>query len=122
MKFEMQGLDELMAQIERTSLGIENAKNDALEAGGKVMQKETKNAARKRTGNLKEHIELSDVKNGEINVYVDNQGKAYYGHMLEFGTSKMSAKPFMGPAFNKSKVKINQAMANKLRQYLSARL
>ena len=117
----MQGLQELMAQIERTSMGMESAKNEALKAGGEVMQEETKKAARKRTGNLKEHIELSEVKDGEINVYVDNQGKAYYGFMHEFGTSKMPAKPFMGPAFNKSKMKINQAMANKLRQYLSVR-
>lgn len=118
MKFEMHGLLELMVQLERTSTGLEDGKKEALEAGGKVLQGEAKKTVRKRTGNLKEHIELSEVEDDDIFVYVDNQGKAYYGHMLEFGTSKMPAKPFMAPSLNKSKMKINQAMAEKLRNRL----
>lgn len=114
----MEGLETLLSDLTRVERDIKSVKDDAVKEGGKVMQDETKRLARKRTGNLIEHIELSEVENGEIHVYVDNQGKAYYGHMLEFGTSKMSAKPYMGPAFNRSRLKINQAMANKLRQYL----
>lgn len=118
MKFEMHGLLELMVQLERTSSGVEDAKKEALEAGGEVMQEEAKKAVRKRTGNLKDHIEISEVEDDNIFVYVDNQGKAYYGFMHEFGTSKMPAKPFMAPSLNKSKMKINQAMAEKLRNRL----
>ncbi|MEK4871578.1 HK97-gp10 family putative phage morphogenesis protein [Niallia sp. FSL W8-1348] len=118
MKFEFEGLQELMAEIERTNRGMENARDEALKAGGEVMQKETEKAAPKKTGNLKANIKISDIEDGNIFVYVDNQGKAYYGHMHEFGTSKMPAKPFMAPSLNKSKMKINQAMAEKLRNRL----
>ena len=119
MNFEMQGLSELMSQLSSLENGLENMKDQALKEGAKVMQEETERAARVRTGNLKRNIKISEIEDGSIYVYVDNQGKAYYGQMLEFGTSKMSAKPFMAPAFNQSKMQINQAMANKLRQYLS---
>lgn len=118
MKYEMKGLTELMNQLTLIEHGLGPVKEAALKDGGKIMQKEAERIARKRTGNLRENIELSGVEDNSIYVYVDNQGKAYYGHMLEFGTSKMSARPFMGPAFNRSKLQVNQAMANKIRQFM----
>ncbi|OEH52996.1 hypothetical protein AQ616_18310 [Oceanobacillus sp. E9] len=118
MDMQFQGLDELMRELDGMERDTEKSKKDALEAGGKVMQKSAKDIVRVRTGNLKGHIELSDVENDQIEVYVDNQGKAYYGYMLEVGTSKMSAQPFMGPAFNQNRIRIEQAMANSIRDSL----
>src|SRR5690625_2786742 len=118
MEFEFQGLDELMLELEKAERDTEESKKEALEAGGKVMQTAAKNLVRVRSGNLKDHIELSDVENDKIEVYVDNQGKAYYGYMLEFGTSKMSAIPYMGPAFNASTGEMQQAMAISIRESL----
>lgn len=104
-----------MQQMEHN---VEKDKEKALEAGAKVMQEGAQSLVRVRTGNLKDHIEISDVENGEIEIYVDNQGRAYYGYMIEFGTSKMQAIPFMGPAFMQKQLQIEQAMANSLRQSL----
>ena len=83
------------------------------------MKEATQERAPFRTGNLKSHVEISDVANDEVEVYVDQQGKAYYGYFHEVGTSKMRARPFMGPAFNASKMKIERAMADKIRQRLT---
>lgn len=118
MEFTIEGLDQLVRQLEKAGQDVEKGKEEALVAGAEVMQKETKNSAPRRTGNLILNIEISPIDGEEIFVFVDNQGKAYYGHMLENGTSKMAARPFMGPAFNRSRLKISQAMANKLRQRL----
>ncbi|MED1603052.1 HK97-gp10 family putative phage morphogenesis protein [Alkalihalophilus marmarensis] len=121
-KFEFEGIDDLLRTLEQSSHDVEKAKEDALLAGAKVMQEETKKAAetvlKRRSGTLIGNIEISDVEGDEVSVYVDNQGKAYYGHMHEFGTSKMPARPFMGPAFNRSGFKINKALADKLKQTL----
>ena len=84
MDMQFQGLDELMHELDGMERDTEKSKKDALEAGGKVMQKSAKDIVRVRTGNLKGHIELSDVENDQIEVYVDNQGKAYYGYMLSW--------------------------------------
>lgn len=116
MEFEFEGLEELANSLEQTANNVKESKDEALIAGAKIMQRATQDRARVLTGNLKAHVEISDIENGEILVYVDQQGKAYYGYMHEVGTSKMRARPFMGPAFNSSRFKIERAIADKIRQ------
>lgn len=118
MKIEFEGLEELVSKLEQVGDSVEKGKDEALLEGAKVMKKATQDRAPVRTGNLKAHVEISDVSNGEVEVYVDQQGKAYYGYFHEVGTSKMRARPFMGPAFNASKTKIERTMADKIRQRL----
>lgn len=120
MKFEFEGIDELIIQLERTGQNVEEGKKEALEKAGKHLQEKNIEAAkpRWRTGNLERHIMLSDVESDEINVYVDQQGKAYYGYFLEVGTSKMPAYPFMLPAFMNSRRVLQQIMAKTLSERL----
>lgn len=120
MKFEFEGIDELIIKLERTGQNVEEGKKEALEKAGKHLQEKTIEAAkpRWRTGNLERHIMLSDVESDEINVYVDQQGKAYYGYFLEVGTSKMPAYPFMLPAFMNSRRVLQQIMAKTLSERL----
>ena len=120
MEFEFQGIEELVSRLEQVGKSVEQGKDEAVLEGAKVMQKATQERAPVLTGNLKAHVEISDVKDGEAEVYVDQQGKAYYGYFHEVGTSKMRAQPFMGPAFNASKTKIELAMANNIRQRLTS--
>ncbi|MGM8213568.1 HK97-gp10 family putative phage morphogenesis protein [Virgibacillus sp. W0430] len=120
MKFDFEGMDELVTRLSNMEQGVETAKNEALLEGAKVMQKATKERAPKMTRNLEMNIEISDVEGDEVEVYVDQQGHAYYGYMLEYGTVKMRAQPFMGPAFNQNITKIQNAMAYKIRQRLMA--
>ena len=64
------------------------------------------------TGNLVSKIivkqKSSDVTNVESN--------ANYSAFLEYGTSKMEARPFMFPAFEKSKKPIINAVLNRVKQ------
>jgi HK97 gp10 family phage protein len=121
MDFEMEGLDELLQRVEKMGNDVKQNEEKALLAGAEVMQKATKKSAPVRAvggGTLRDNIEISEVQNGEIEVYVDQQGIAYYGYFQEIGTSKMRAHPFMGPAYNRSKSQIERAMADSLRQVL----
>jgi HK97 gp10 family phage protein len=115
MKIEFEGIEELIRQLETMSDAVDQGKVEALIAGAQILQKAVQGRAPYLTGILMEHIIISDVKDGEIDVYVDQQGPAYYGYFHEFGTSRMPARPFVGPAFNESGAKIEQAIANVLR-------
>lgn len=115
MELEFEGIDELIHEIESIGKSAESAADEALLKGAEYLKEQVQSVVRVLTGNLKAHIEISEIKNGEIEVYVDNQGKAYYGYMLEFGTSKMRAQPFMFPAFQRSVSGINLILANTLR-------
>lgn len=42
-----------------------------------------------------------------------NASKAPYGFMVEFGTSRAGAHPFMGPAINDHKQEVTEAMRSK---------
>lgn len=118
MKVEFENIDELIQALEHVGQAGESFKKEALETAGKELQQEARRIVRKRTRNLERHIMLSNVENDEIEVYVDNQGPAYYGHMLEFGTSKMQAYPFMAPAFTRKQWKIEKIISDTLRKRL----
>src|SRR5690625_4185130 len=99
MELEFEGIDELMQRIEQMGNEADKYAEEALKKAGETLQKAVKERVPVDTGNLRNHIELSDVKDNSIDVYVDQQGKAYYGVMVEEGTSKMRAQPYMYPAF-----------------------
>lgn len=116
MELEFNGIDELIQQFEETVNNVDEIKSEALEAAGIILQEEVKRRSPKLTENLFKHVELSDVKNDEIEVFVDNQGKAYYGYMLEVGTSKMRAQPFMFPAFQLMRNRMQAKMIEVIRK------
>jgi HK97 gp10 family phage protein len=76
------------------------------------IQRAAKQSAPRKSGDLKKaigtlvHKRYSDKHHAEASVSV-RRGKKFpagrYGHMVEKGTSKMPAKPFMRPAFDANK-------------------
>ena len=62
-------------------------------------------------GDLQKSIRTSRLKGDpklDIRVIAGSRekGGAFYAHMVEYGTVKMKAKPFLRPAFNSAKAKI----------------
>lgn len=77
----------------------------ALRAGAKVIAKEAKARAPVDTGMLRSKIKVWALKRSRkrIGVLVGTSAKEYtgdqfYGAFVEYGTSKMAAKPWLGPA------------------------
>lgn len=98
MPIELSGMDELLARLARTNTNVEAAKRKALMAGAEIIRKEIEARAPVDTGFLKARIVISE-KAGVSYVDVGPSEAVYYAKMLEFGTKKMKAQPFIEPAF-----------------------
>ena len=64
------------------------------------------------TGNLVSQIRVREENKDLIKV----ESNALYSSFLEFGTSKMLARPFLFPATERSRPKIIQAVFNRIKQ------
>ncbi len=68
-----------------------------------------------RTGTLRSSITTALRRAGR-EVIIGPTRIAHYGEYLEFGTSKMAARPFMGPALEKARPKIPAQFKGSLRR------
>lgn len=112
----IEGLDDLEKQFDRL---IDTSKRKvmqkALNAGVAPIKKQIKANIPVRSGVLKSAVRSKQMKyteNPSVGIFINM--KAYYWYFLEYGTSKMSAQPFMRAAVdakyeegvNKFKVKM----------------
>lgn len=113
MRVENWSPDNITADIEKKAM-------DRLEtAAGFVM-----GLARQKvpidTGKLRDTIRVVRLKGDpklNVRVYAGNrkkrgEGGAFYAHMVEFGTVKMPAKPFLRPALSECKGRIRGIVQN----------
>jgi len=138
--FNVDGLRQLGKNMEKLSLELRfKIAERALRAGASVIQKTAKSLAPKSDaphqwgvrrgvkvdpGNLKKNIFTVRVKRtdltGEVEVRVRHAGKpprdAFYWLFLEFGTVKMAPRPFMRPAFQKSREQAATRIAERLKK------
>lgn len=61
---------------------------------------------------------VANRRKGVVGQVYHEDGAAFYGRFLEFGTSKMTARPFMRPAWEARKA----AALDTMRRYLTERL
>jgi HK97 gp10 family phage protein len=71
-----------------------------------------------RTGKARQAVEKKRTIKGKRAVVGVENLDAYYWRFVEFGTSKMAARPFMRPAFEAKKT----AAVEAIRQYLAERI
>lgn len=112
----LEGMQELLKKLENMGAEAERAKEKALLEGAEVIRNAISENAPRDTGALADNITISDIKDGKVEV--GNHPDQFYAHFLEFGTSKMSAKPFMEPAFLNNKERAQQKMADVIRREL----
>jgi HK97 gp10 family phage protein len=117
MSLQLHGMEQLLRQLEQVGSEAERVKKDALLAGAEVVQQAASERAPRDTGKLAENIVISDIKeDGTVDIGPDRD--RFYGLFLEFGTSKMSARPFLQPAFEENKEQVQQKMADVIRREL----
>lgn len=115
MGIQLEGMQELLSRLGRIGAEAEQVKKDALQAGAEVVQQAASEKAPKRTGALAENIVISDItEDGTVDIGPDRD--RFYGFFLEFGTSKMAARPFLQPAFEENKEQVQQKMADVIRR------
>ena len=118
MGIRLDGMTELKAQLERLGARAVGVQEEALKAGAEIVRDEAKDRLRthRKTGTLEDSVIISDVEDGKIEIGPNKDG--FYGYFVEFGTSKMSAIPFLQPAFEQNVNRITQSMANVIRREL----
>ncbi|MFE4525440.1 HK97-gp10 family putative phage morphogenesis protein [Cytobacillus firmus] len=137
MPAQLEGMEQLLRQLGQIGRTLESGtKERALEAGGEFMKVKVRSYAREKSGNLKENVIVSNVENDQIAIGPDQQGDAFYGHILEFGRKAgtarikrndkrvdypypgMNPKPFLGPAFENHKDEAQEVMKDVIREDL----
>jgi HK97 gp10 family phage protein len=91
------------------------ASMDRLQEAAEVVAEDARRRVPVLSGKLKKSIRvvrLWDSKARNIRIYAGNRDKggAYYAHMVEYGTVKMRAKPFLRLALNSSKGRIQSIL------------
>lgn len=125
---ELLGADQMLADIRRR-LGNASARLEsrALRKAGETIAEDMRDrvelSERKyvRGRHLKVDIRVSRVVRREGRKYVligPTKKTSWRAHFLEFGTSKMSAKPFVEPAFHARKGEALQTLADEFRKGL----
>lgn len=101
LSVEIVGLKELDRALQELAWpAARRALRKGMRQGANVVRDEARAKAPVRTGNLKRKIRTRERSEeaGNMRFAVEVPRGAFYGLFLEYGTSKMAAKPFMRPA------------------------
>lgn len=121
---ELTGVDEILNKLQQMGANVGRLENKALKNAAEPVLEDAKENVPVRTGKLKKGLKITNVKKKEgmkyILVGVDrgDNSEVFYGKFIEFGTSKMPARPFLQPAYEKNKNTIRKAIAETLKEGL----
>ena len=141
MKFQFTGVAKAVEALEKVKEDLENNMQEVLLGGGQLIRGEAirsiqtgaksgktykkYNPTRTHKASAPGEAPASDtgflVSNIRVKVqkdFVEVRSEASYSKFLEYGTSKMLARPFMFPASEKSKPKIAEILFQKIKQSL----
>ena len=130
LEFTVTGLAELSKKLKEMPIKLaKNGLRAAVNAGAEVIRKDAVTRVPVLTGRLKKAIYKKQIRELSNNVqqtffvgarngkkYKKADKDAYYWRFLEFGTSKLPARPFLRPAFDTKKSQAVDAMAKKLKE------
>ena len=96
---------------------VEKKAMDRLEKAGELVADRARQKVPVLSGKLRDSIRVTRLKGDpkqNIRVYAGSRqkGGAFYAHMVEYGTVKMPAKPFLRPALNECKGRIRGIVQN----------
>lgn len=120
-RVDFEGLEELNRVLtgmrERAAAEV---MGKALMAGAEILRAEAIRNAPRLTGTLRDNIiaKLKKKNRYAVSADVGPSKKAYYGKFVELGTTKMTARPFLFPAYQAKKDEIQREIADVLRQEL----
>ncbi|MFA5866916.1 MAG: HK97-gp10 family putative phage morphogenesis protein [Actinomycetota bacterium] len=118
MSTQVIGEEKLLAQLADIAKAVQGDDlEEAAQAGADVVEAGAKGRVQERTRRLKDsiHTEVSKKTETLVEVDVAPDKKEFYGQFVEFGTSKMGAKPFMRPAIDENEDKVAEAVKTTLK-------
>lgn len=109
VELDFSDIDKLQQRLDEMGRKGTTLENKALIAGAEVINKEVIKNAPERTGHAKKFLKVSKVskekgvKIVKVGISKGDNSEAFYLKFHEYGTSKMSARPFMRPAFERKR-------------------
>ena len=123
-KIELEGMQQLLDNLQQLGQRASRIENQALTKAAEPILADAVQSAPKKTGKGKRGLTISRPrKQGEGRYVLVGLGRGdiseiFYMKFHEFGTSKMKARPFLGPAYEKNKNKAVEIIRNELRRGL----
>lgn len=120
-EISMEGVDAIIERLNAINANVNKLTNTALKKAAVPVLADAISNAPVLSGKLKEGLKISGIKSKEGIKYVlvgidkSDNSEIFWGKFSEFGTSKMPAKPFLGPAFEKNKNTVNEIIKNTLK-------
>jgi len=141
MTFKFSGVEDATKALEKVKEDLEKDMKEVLLGGGQLIRGEAVRSIQqgsksgktyKRYNPTRTHkasapgeapasdtgFLVSNIRVKEEKDVVQVRSEASYSKFLEYGTSKMLARPFLFPAFEKSKPKIAEVIFRKIKQSL----
>lgn len=125
---EVDGLDNIINRLESMGKAGSRLEGKSLKTAGEVIVEEARNNLEShgnvKTGKLRDGLKVGKVRKKGIRKYVEvgitkeDNSEIFYGKFLEWGTSKMSAKPFLGPAYSSKKDEAKEIIISELKRGL----
>ncbi|SHH05918.1 HK97-gp10 family putative phage morphogenesis protein [Tepidibacter thalassicus] len=123
-EFKLEGLKELEQKLQEMGNKTSRIENKAIKKAAEPILEDAKANAPVDTGRLREGLKISNIKtkNGEkyveVGITKGDNSEMFYGKFIEWGTSKMPAKPYLAPAYEKNKSKIKEIIIKELKKGL----
>ncbi len=102
MSARLDGDKKLNKAFDRHVQKLERKTNEALKSGGMMIQNDAFKRSPYLTGNLRSSLNTEIEGSGDKKQAIIGTNVSYAPH-LEYGTSKMSARPYLRPAFDSKK-------------------
>lgn len=124
---EIKGLEQLISKLNNLPEKLEKKViRAAVRKGAILVRNKAREKVPVKTGTLKKSIKIRSnrVANGIISFKIGptNDKKkgtdVFYGRFIEFGTSKMAAKPFMRPALDESETEVLNVVIDNIKSKL----
>ncbi|ERM91894.1 hypothetical protein O163_08135 [Caldanaerobacter subterraneus subsp. yonseiensis KB-1] len=120
---EINGLQDILNELKKKSENISKLENEALRNAAQIVKEAAEQKApvsKAKKEHMKDNIIISNISTSQGVKYIKVGVKKdfYYAKFVEFGTTKMKARPFMQPAYEENIEKIQQAMINTLKEGL----
>ncbi len=104
--FKLSGVQALFMNFKHIQQAVLDDMESIIKRAAEKIREDAEKLAPERTGRLAGSIEIKklEITKDEIRIGVGPVGKdVFYWYFVEYGTSKMSAQPYLRPAFENNK-------------------